>query len=97
MPYVRVALDRFQPGAGDQVLAKVQHGLLPVLRQQPGFVAYEVIRTGADSAIFIHTSETQQQAEASLQSVTAWVQENLAGLIAAVENHVGEVAITSRR
>jgi quinol monooxygenase YgiN len=96
MPYTRVALDRFQPGAGDQVLARVQHGLLPLLRQQPGFVAYEVVRTGEDSAIFIHTSETQQQAEASVQTATAWVRENLAGLIAAVETHVGELVVTSR-
>src|SRR5262245_60393417 len=96
MPYVRVALDRFQPDAGDEVLTRVRRGLLPLLRRQPGFVAYEVIKTGEDSAIFVHTCDSKEQAEAAVQTAATWVREQIADLIVSVDTHVGELAITSR-
>jgi hypothetical protein len=58
MPYVRVAVDRFHPGAADEVINRVKQGLVPILERQPGFVAYEVVKAGEDSAIFINTWET---------------------------------------
>ncbi len=97
MAYVRVALDTLQPGRAEELLSRIREGLLPLLRQQPGFVAYEVIRTSADTAVFIHTCATQAQAEAAMQNVAAWVRENVAGVIKSVDTHlVGELAVTSR-
>ena len=49
MPYVRVAVDRFHPGAADEVLNRVKEGLVPILERQPGFVAYEGLRIRAQS------------------------------------------------
>jgi hypothetical protein len=97
MAYVRVALDTLQPGKAEELLARIREGLLPMLRQQPGFIAYEVIRTSEDTAAFIHTCDTQAQAEAAKQNVAVWVRENVAGLIKSVDTHlVGELAVTSR-
>ena len=97
MAYVRVALDTIQPGKTDELLARIREGLVPQLRQQSGFVAYEVITTGEDTAVFIHTCATRAQAEAAMQSVAAWVREHVAGLIVSVDQHlVGELAYTSR-
>src|SRR4051812_11345664 len=96
MLYVRVALDKFQPNAADEILTRVRQGLLPLLRRQPGFVAYEVIKTGEDSAIFIHTCESKEQAEAAVQTAAMWVRDQIANLIVSVDTHVGELAIASR-
>jgi hypothetical protein len=97
MAYVRVALDTIQPGKTAELLTRIREGLLPLLRQQPGFVAYDVITTGADTAVFIHTCDTQAQAEAAMQNAAAWVREHVAGLIVSVDRHlVGELAVTSR-
>lgn len=97
MPYVRVAVDRFHLDAADEVLNRVKEGLLPILECQPGFVAYEVVRSGADSAIFINTWETQEQAEAAVQSAAQWVRDNVPSKILSVETYVGELALSHRR
>jgi quinol monooxygenase YgiN len=96
MPYVRVAVDRFHPGAVDDVLNRVREGLVPVLERQPGFVAYEVVKTGEDSAIFINTWKTQEQAEAAVQSAAQWVRDNVATRILSVETYVGELTLSYR-
>jgi hypothetical protein len=62
----RVAIDRFQAGAADEVLRKVKEGRVPLLAQLPGFLAYEVVKTGEDSAVFIHTCETKEQADVAV-------------------------------
>jgi hypothetical protein len=67
------------------------------LERQPGFVAYEVVKTGEDSAIFINTWETQEQAEAAVQSAAQWVRDNVAARILSVETYVGEIVISRQR
>jgi quinol monooxygenase YgiN len=96
MPYVRIAIDDFQPGAADEVLNRVNEGLVPILKRQPGFLAYDVVRTGDDSAIFINTWETRTQAEAAVQSAAQWVHDNVASRILSVETCVGELALSHR-
>ncbi len=96
MPYIRVAIDKFHPGAADEVINRVRPGLLPILARQPGFVAYEVVKLSDDSAIFINTWQTMEQAEAAAQSAAGWVRENVASLIESVETYIGELAVTLR-
>jgi hypothetical protein len=97
MAYVRVAVDTLVPGKADELVARIGDGLLPLLRRQPGFVAYEVVVTNEGTAVFIHTCDTQAQAEAAMQNVASWVRENVASLIVSVDKHlVGELAVTSR-
>ena len=43
MPHMPVSPDRFHLGAADEVLARTRHELLPLARQQPGFVAYDLV------------------------------------------------------
>ena len=96
MPHVRIAVDRIRPGSVEMVVRKVREGLLPLLRQQPGFVAYDVVATGDDEAVFISTWESRQAAEGSIGLAATWVRENLAELIVSVENHVGELRYSTR-
>jgi hypothetical protein len=97
MAYVRVALDTIQPGKADELISRIREGLLPLLQAEPGVVAYDVLWTGENGAMFIHTCETRAQAEAAVQNVAAWVRENVASLIVAVDVQVvGEVVVTSR-
>jgi hypothetical protein len=55
-----------------------------------------VVKTGEDAAVFVHTCATQEQAEAAVQRAAAWVLDNVADLIRAVETHVGRLVVTSR-
>ena len=97
MVYVRIAHDTLQPGTAEKLLVQLREGLLPLLQAQPGFVSYDVVRTGENTAMFIHACETHAQAEAAIQHVSSWVRENVAAMIASVDLHVvGEVVVTSR-
>ena len=51
---LRLALYRFQPGTVDKVIRRGQQELLPMFRQQDGFVAYEVVRTREDTGFAIN-------------------------------------------
>ncbi len=96
MAHVRVAVYKFKPGTMDEVIRRAQSGMLPTFRQQPGFVAYEVIQTGDDEGVSISTWESAEQAQAAIQTAAGWVQENLAEFVVSVDNHVGEVRFSSR-
>ena len=96
MTYVRVALDTFQPGTADEALRRVREQFVPLLQRQPGFLAYEIVRTGEDTALFIHVCETKAQAEAALQAVAGWARDNLGDMVLAVEHHIGELVFSSR-
>jgi heme-degrading monooxygenase HmoA len=96
MPFVRIAVDTFQPGTTDEVLSRVKQAWVDLFEHQPGFLAYEVVKTGENSAIFINTWETREQAEAAAQSAASWVKDNVAGMVVAADTYVGELAVSSR-
>lgn len=55
-------------------------GLRPILSQSPGFVSHGAV-VGDDSLASISVFESQAEAEASNEAASAWVAENLAGLL----------------
>jgi hypothetical protein len=96
MAHVRLAIDIFRPGTADEALRRTREELIPLLREQPGFIAYDIVRTGPDEALFIHTCQTKEEAEAALQRVVAWAQANISDMIVLVHRHVGELVYTTR-
>jgi len=96
MAHARVAIYKIKAGTADEILKQAQSGMLPIFRQQPGFIAYEGVVTGGEGVISISTWESAVQAQAAVQSAAAWVRENLAGMIVSVDNHVGELGFSSR-
>jgi len=96
MAHVRIAIYKFKPGMVDEVIRRAQSGMLPLFRQQPGFVAYDVARTGDDEGVSISTWDSAEQAQVAIQTAAGWVKENLADMVVSVENHVGELSFSSR-
>jgi heme-degrading monooxygenase HmoA len=84
MQYVRISIYRFKPGAADEAIRKTVTGLLPILKGQPGFVSYGVVKTGDDAAIALNIWDTRAQAEAAVQTLGTWVKDNLADLVESV-------------
>ena len=96
MAYMRIAAYHLRQGnAVDEVLRRVETGLLPIFQQQPGFVAYEIV-TIADGLLSISTWQSKEQADAATQSASAWVREHLTPFVNLAENYVGEVALSRR-
>lgn len=96
MAHVRIAVYTLKPGTVDEVIRRAQSGMLPLFRRQPGFVAYDVAKTGDDEGVSISTWDSAEQAQAAIQTAAGWVKENLADMVISVENHVGELGFSSR-
>ena len=96
MAHVRIAVYTFKPGTIDEVIRRAEADVLPLFRRQPGFVAYEVVKTGDDRGVSISTWESAGQAQAAVEMAAGWVKENLADSVVSVENHVGELNFSSR-
>lgn len=92
MRSARVGVYTMKPGSTDSVIHLAEHTLLPQYRQLPGFVSYELIRTGPDSVISVSVWETHDEAEKAVAETSQWVQANIAGLVETVTNHVGDIA-----
>jgi quinol monooxygenase YgiN len=97
MQHVRVAVYKFKQGTVDEVVRRAEAGLLPTFRNQPGFVAYGVVKTGNDEGVSLSVWETQQQAEKAVQVAATWVKDNIADMVESVQNHVGNLAFFSSR
>lgn len=96
MQHVRAALYQFKPGTIDEVIQRAEAGMLPTFRQQPGFVAYGLIKTGENTGISLSFWQSQEQAEAAVKVAASWVRENLAEMVEAVQNHVGDLSFFSQ-
>ena len=88
MPYGRCVIYSFT-GDGQEITEKSRGGILPLLKRQPGFVAYGVIVQ--DGKIFSMSAwDTQSDAQAADEAAKGWVAENIDAQI--VTNVVGEYA-----
>src|SRR5205823_4622833 len=96
MHHVRVGVYTFKPGTTDTIIRKAELELLPMHRQRPGFIGYEVVRTGQDSVVSISTWESQAQAEDAATRSVEWVTANIQNSIETVQNHVGELSFEGR-
>ena len=95
MAHVRVAVYRIKAGSADEIVRRARDGMLPIFRQQPGFVAYEGVVTGDEEVVSISTWESAEQAQAAVKMAAGWVGENLADMIVSVDNHVGELGFST--
>ena len=85
----RLSLYRLPAGSAAAVARRAESTLLPLLRSQPGFVAYEVIQVGEDELVAISTWRTRGDAERSAEA--AAVGELGAPAAELVQLRVGEV------
>jgi heme-degrading monooxygenase HmoA len=95
MAYARIGLYTTKPGTLDSILEKAEAELVPQTRQQPGFRRYFTVRTGEDSLVSVTVWDGKEQAEQAAERLSAWVRAELGPSLVAVENHVGEMVISS--
>ena len=81
-------------GSAQELAQKVEEGMLPILKTQPGFKSYSVAT--ADDEIFSFSAwETAEQAEAANIAIADWVAENLSDDIQLIEAKFGEILIST--
>jgi quinol monooxygenase YgiN len=69
---------RIGRGSVDEVMHRVDRDLADAFAREPGFISYEVVRTGERTLASITTFHESEQAEDSNQLAADWVAEELA-------------------
>jgi quinol monooxygenase YgiN len=75
--FVSIRTYRIGKGSIDDVMHRVDRDLADAFAREPGFVSYEVARTGERTVAAITTFHEGEQAEASNQLAADWVAEEL--------------------
>jgi hypothetical protein len=88
MPYGRCAIYSFE-GDDQEVIEKSRAGILPIFKQQPGFIAYGVMVQNGQ-IISMSAWNTESDAKAANGAAKQWVSENLNAKI--VSSFVGDYA-----
>jgi len=76
--FVSVRTYRVRSGWIDALTHRVDRDLADAFAQEPGFVAYQVVRTGSRTVASITTFREREQAEASNELAAQWVADALA-------------------
>lgn len=79
--YVVLRRYKVDPKNIDQIVARVQDGLLPRLSKLPGFGNYSALDVGGGNIASISGFETKAGADESVRAAAGWVKDNLSSLI----------------
>jgi len=74
MPYGRCVIYMF-PGDAQEIIEKARTGILPIFREQPGFVAYGVMVRG-NQLISMSAWKSESDAKVADGLAKRWVSEN---------------------
>ena len=96
MRCTRVALYDIKTGTFDELVGQARTGMVPLYKDSPGFVSYEVAQIGKRAFVSLSTWETRAQADAATAKAADWVKANAGGRYSLRENYVGDLAIDTR-
>ncbi len=100
MSYKFVVVFKLQPGRADVEIERCRsgHSFPNLLREQPGFISYEVVKLGEESTMIIQTWETKEhlaQAIPRASAARARLAEKQENIVVSSETFAGEVALKS--
>lgn len=81
---------------GEELTRRVQGGLGPILKRNPGFRGYHSIDAGDGRRIGVVMFETRGDAEAAREAAQEWVEKSLAPIAEQTDIVMGEVLFTIR-
>jgi quinol monooxygenase YgiN len=76
--YVSIRTYRIGKGAIEDLTHRVDRDMAEAFAQEPGFIAYQVARTGESTMASITVFREREQAEASNDLAAEWVADELA-------------------
>lgn len=80
---MHLTIRRYQvdPGSVEEATRRVREGLVPTIKETPGFLAYYVLDSGDGTVASVSVFEDQAGAEESTRRAADWVGQNLATLL----------------
>ena len=96
MPYASINVFTLHPGQMETFLSVQREAFLPLLRRHAGFLALEIVQTGADSGVATLWWASEEARRAATPSLNEWVETHLVPFFASLDNPAGPVVFTSR-
>lgn len=92
--YVSIRRYSVDPSDVPEIAKRVRREFLPLLRQIPGFISYQVLDSSDGTLASISIFQTEAAARQSDENAKTWVQENLAGLFSGIPDVIaGELVV----
>jgi heme-degrading monooxygenase HmoA len=94
--YVRIGYYRMRAALVDRVARQAQADMLLLFKRDPGFIGFQMVRSGSDELISISQWETRAQAEAAVDRELSWIKATAAHAVTSTESHVGGIVLSER-
>jgi hypothetical protein len=79
----------------DAFITLQRDAFVPLLLRQPGFLAFEIVRTGEDTGVATLWWSSEEARLSASPALTPWVEEHLTPFFTAIDNPAGPVALSS--
>ena len=79
--YMAVRKYQTASSTAEEALRRVEEGLVPIISQAPGFVAYYAVNAGNDIVFSVSVFQDQAAADESNHMAANWVKQHLAPLL----------------
>ena len=91
MQHVRFATYDLTSGTAEEASDLAKSGMLPVFKQQPGFVRYGIAKLDDNTLASLSVWDSAAHADAANAVAADWVKDNMGGRISLRDNHVGDL------
>jgi len=96
MSFASCNIFTLHPGQMEAFIAFQRDTFLPLLQQQPGFLALEVVQTGPDTGVATLWWTSEEARKSASPSLVSWVEAHLEPFIHTLDNPAGPVVLSSR-
>ena len=80
--YAAIRQAKAKSGKAEELAARIKEGVIPIVSDVPGFMAYYVVYAPDDTLTAIGVFNNFEAAEESNRRALAWIDENLGPLLA---------------
>jgi hypothetical protein len=80
--YAGIRQGRARPGMAEELASRVKEGVIPLVSDVPGFMAYYVVYAPDDTVTAISIFNNVEAAEESNRRALEWIEKNLGPLLA---------------
>lgn len=80
--YAAIRQAKAKTGAAEELAARIKEGAIPIISDVDGFMAYYVVYAPDDTVTAISIFNNHASAEESNRRVVAWIEKDLAPLLA---------------
>jgi hypothetical protein len=80
--YAAIRQGKARTGKAEELASRIKEGVIPIVSDVPGFIAYYVVYAPDDTLTAISIFNNVEAAEESNKRAIAWIEQNLGPLLA---------------